>query len=224
MSYEPFIVAYLKEIFWYTFDMKIYLARHGQNEDNINGILNGHRDKPLTELGIRQAHEVAEKIKEANIHFDVVFSSPLIRAFKTAEIISDITGSPQPITYNNLKERDFGAMTGIAVDKVKEMCTPHIIETDIITYFLSSKGSETFQDLINRAKLVLAEMEEKHANQTILLVTHGDIGKMIYAAYYDLPWKGVLTQFHFGNSELLLLSKDSPYNESHVFSIKQHNH
>lgn len=55
--------------------LKIYLARHGQNEDNANGILNGHRDMPLTEVGIGQAHEVAEKIKESGLTFDVVLSS-----------------------------------------------------------------------------------------------------------------------------------------------------
>ena len=67
--------------------LKIFLARHGQNEDNANGILNGHRDLPLTEIGIAQAHEVADKIKEAGLSFDVVLSSPLSRALKTAEII-----------------------------------------------------------------------------------------------------------------------------------------
>ena len=41
--------------------MKIYLARHGQDKDNENGILNGHRDTALTELGLSQAKEIAEK-------------------------------------------------------------------------------------------------------------------------------------------------------------------
>ncbi|MBP7769257.1 histidine phosphatase family protein, partial [Candidatus Saccharibacteria bacterium] len=39
--------------------MSIYIARHGQNKDNAEGILNGHRDRPLTELGRRQAMELA---------------------------------------------------------------------------------------------------------------------------------------------------------------------
>jgi len=199
--------------------MKIYLARHGQNKDNVNGILNGHRDEPLTELGIRQAHEVAEKIKKADLHFDVVYSSPLTRAFKTAEIISDTTCNPYPIKHDGLIERDFGVMTGVKTKKIKELCTPNIIETDTITYFLNPEGAETFQDLMSRAKLLLTEIKKNHTNKTILLVSHGDIGKMIYATYYNLPWKNVLTQFHFGNSELLLLSKDSPYSDSHVFLL-----
>jgi hypothetical protein len=54
-------------------------------------------------------------------------------------------------------------------------------------------------------------------------VTHGDIGKMIYAAYYNLDWKEILTMFHFGNSELLILSSDTSANEAHVIEIEQYN-
>ncbi len=67
-------------------------------------------------------------------------------------------------------------------------------------------------------------MQSMHEDGSILLVTHGDVGKMIYAAYYNLGWKDVLTQFHFGNCELLLLSEDSPATEAHVFKQNQHNH
>ncbi len=72
--------------------LKIYLARHGQNADNVKGILNGHRDEPLTEKGLAQAYEIAHKTKSAGISFNAVYSSPLSRAFDTAKIMSEITG------------------------------------------------------------------------------------------------------------------------------------
>ena len=56
------------------------------------------------------------------------------------------------------------------------------------------------------------------------MVTHGDIGKMIYAAYYNLDWQQVLTMFNFGNAEILLLAEDSVPEDTHIFNIKQHNH
>jgi probable phosphoglycerate mutase len=200
---------------------KIYLARHGQDQDNVNRILNGHRDKPLTEIGINQAKEVAEKIKEASIKFDVIFSSPLQRAFKTAEIIAEISGNIIPIKEDLLIERDFGIMTGKPVSSIIEMCTPNIIETEEINYFLSPEGAETFQDLINRGKKLLDKLEKNYQDKNILLVTHGDIGKMIYCVFYHQDWKDILKAFHFGNSELLLMSDDSSANEAHVFKIKQ---
>ncbi len=203
--------------------LKIYLARHGQNEDNANGILNGHRDLPLTSIGIEQAREVAEKIKEAGLKFDSILSSPLGRALKTAEIISAINNFPLPEVVPELIERDFGSMTGVEQSKVEALCAPDIIKTETVTYFLSPEGAETFPDLLVRAKKLLDELNTVYSDGSVLLVTHGDFGKMIYAQYYGLDWKDVLTMFHFGNSELLLLSPDSEAGEAHVFTILQHN-
>lgn len=203
--------------------LKIYLARHGQNEDNANGVLNGHRDLPLTDTGIAQAAEVAYKIKGEGLHFDVVLSSPLSRALKTAEIISEINNLPEPKVIDELIERDFGVMTGLEQSRIEELCAPDILKTELITYFLSPEGAETFPDLLARANKLLNALMDTYKDGSILLVTHGDFGKMIYASYYNLDWKDVLTLFHFGNSELLLLSQDSLAENAHIFMIPQHN-
>lgn len=203
--------------------LKIYLARHGQNEDNANGILNGHRDLPLTDTGIAQAAEVAYKIKDEDLRFDIVLSSPLSRAFKTAEIISKINDFPKPKVMGELIERDFGVMTGLEQSHIEELCTPDVLKAELITYFLSPGGAETFPDLLARANKLLKNLTDTYKDGSILLVTHGDFGKMIYASYYNLDWKEVLTLFHFGNSELLLLSQDSSAENAHIFTIPQHN-
>ena len=67
-------------------------------------------------------------------------------------------------------------------------------------------------------------MTNNHNDQNILLVTHGDLGKMLYAEYYNIDWREVLESFHFGNSELLLLAPDSPAENTHIFNIDQYNH
>lgn len=204
--------------------LKLYIARHGQNIDNFNGILNGHRDEPLTEKGVEQANDIASRIKDSDLTFDFVYSSPLIRAFDTAVIISETSNNPQPIVEPLLIERDFGIMTGRKTPDIESVCSPSIIKTDTITYFLNPEGAETFPDLVNRSHVLLDKIMAQHSSGSILLVCHGDIGKMIYAKYYELDWKTVLTQFHFGNCDLLLLSPDSPAEDSHVFRLEQHNH
>ena len=203
--------------------LKIYLARHGQNKDNVEGILNGHRDEPLTEKGIGQAHEIANKIKGVDLSFDLIYSSPLIRAYDTAEIISETIGSTKPVKESLLIERDFGIMTGKKISDIDKFCAPNIIKAEIITYFLDPEGAETFPDLMKRGRILLDKIQKEHKDGNMLLVTHGDIGKMIYAEYYKLDWKTVLTQFHFGNCDLLLMSEDSSPAEAHVFQIPQHN-
>ena len=204
--------------------LKIYLARHGQNADNLAGILNGHRDEPLTEKGIEQAHEVADKIKEVGISFDFVYSSPLVRAFDTAKVIAETNNLPTPIAEPLLIERDFGIMSGKKQSDIEAFCAPDVLKTETVTYFLSPEGAETFLDLMQRARKLLDAIRERHQSGNILLVTHGDMGKMIYAEYYNLDWKNILTQFHFGNCDLLLLSEDSSAEKSHVFKLAQYNH
>lgn len=204
--------------------LKIYLARHGQNLDNANGILNGHRDEPLTEKGIEQAHEVARLIKAAGLRFDHIFTSPLIRAHKTAEIIAETIAGPKPVVLDELIERDFGSMTGIEQSRIEELCSPDIIKTDTVTYFLDPPGAETFPDLLVRARRLLAQLQEEYLDGSLLLVTHGDFGKMVYAAYYGLDWQDILTLFHFGNSEILELSPEPGARDTHSsFIIEQHN-
>ncbi|OYX40877.1 hypothetical protein B7Y94_05985 [Candidatus Saccharibacteria bacterium 32-49-12] len=203
--------------------LRIYLARHGQDVDNANGVLNGHRDLPLTDVGLAQAAEVANKIKDAGLVFDIIISSPLSRAYQTAQIIAEVNGLSAPKIMNELIERDFGIMTGKHYSQVAEICGNDVFETETITYFLSPEGAESFPALMERAAKLLAHLEENYPDASILLVTHGDFGKMIYAQYYQLDWKDVLRLFHFGNSELLLLSPDSAASDAHVFKIIQHN-
>ena len=238
-------------------DLRIYLARHGQDEDNAAGILNGHRDQPLTSIGMNQASTVAEKIRRAGLSFDAIYSSPLQRAHKTAQIIAsegqclrskEGTAStcnskgedndddgivaksiPSVQVMDQLIERNFGVMTGTPTKEIQERCSGpgELLLTDTISYFLKPDGAETFPDLMQRAKSVIDDIVERHegrGDESVLLVTHGDFGKMMYAAYYQLQWEDVLKQFHFGNSEVLLLSKDSTADKAHVFEIEQFNH
>lgn len=203
--------------------LNIFLARHGQDQDNVQGILNGRRDQALTALGISQAEQTAEHIKASGLSFAAVYTSPLQRAQKTAEIITQKIGIDKALVLENLIERNFGVMTGCATKDIEKLCQPEIIKTETITYFLSPEGAETFPDLIKRAQIVLQEIRTRHQEGNILLVTHGDIGKMIYAAYYNLDWSEVLAPFHFGNSDLLILAPHSSASEAHFFKNKQYN-
>ena len=127
-----------------------------------------------------------------------------------------------------LIERDFGAMTGVPIKEIVQRCAPeNLLKTETINYFLSAEGAEAFPDLLTRGKKAIDKIQELYKEEkgetSVLLVTHGDLGKMLYAAYYNLDWVDVLKQFHFGNSEVLLLSEFSSPDEAHVFKINQYN-
>ena len=102
------------------------------------------RNATLTIVGEQQAHLLAEKIKELGLKFNVIYSSPLKRTLKTAKIISQVSGMPKPIISEALIERDFGIMTGKPISSIKELCSPNIIQAEMITYFLIQKGPKLF--------------------------------------------------------------------------------
>ena len=204
--------------------LNIYLARHGQDEDNAAGILNGHRDNPLTAKGVEQAEGLAAHVQAAGIHFDAVYASPLRRAFKTAEIVAAHVHAPKPVVLDLIIERNFGVMTGKPVASITETCAPDILQAGQLTYFLKVDGAESFPELYERAGKALDAVRKSHHSGNILLVAHGDIGKMLYGNFYGLDWLSVLKNFHFGNSELLLCSPMSPAEETHIFSTPQFNH
>jgi len=187
--------------------LNIYIVRHGQDEDNAKSILNGHRDKALTVLGKKQAKEMALTLKKMSVDFSALYVSPLKRAQETAQIIARELKLKPAKVLPNLIERDFGIMTGKPVADVVSLCTPRVIITNGVNYFLDPYGAETFPQLLKRAKLVLAEIKKKHKTGNVLLVTHGDIGKMIFAAYYHLDWLSTIKMFYFKNSDALLLAK-----------------
>ncbi|HNX10586.1 MAG TPA: histidine phosphatase family protein [bacterium] len=203
--------------------LKIYLTRHGQDKDNEQGILNGHRDEPLSDLGISQAGDLVMGIKKIGLTFEKVYTSPLLRTRQTADIIARELKLAEPEVLEDLIERDFGTMTGQKIADIKTLCAGNLLSAGPINYFLSPEGAETFPQLIVRAQKMLAKIEAWHQDGNVLLVTHGDIGKMIYAAYYNLDWQETLLLFHFGNTDLILLSPDSTPAQAHVLEARQYN-
>ena len=83
----------------------LYLVRHGETDWNVKGLLQGHTDIDLNKTGIKQAKELAKKLRR--IKFAISFSSDLLRARRTAEIIA--TEKKIAVkTTTTLRERKFG--------------------------------------------------------------------------------------------------------------------
>lgn len=147
----------------------IYIVRHGETDFNVEGRYGGRIDVPLNENGIKQAKMVSENLK--NIKFDKVFSSPLIRAYQTAQIIY----KGEIIKDDRLIERDNGDLEGKLKTEIKDYI-------DFNDPNETKYNIESIIDFRNRINNFLDEITQKYSGENILIVTHAGVG--IYARCY----------------------------------------
>ena len=140
----------------------IYIIRHGKTELNRANALQGRSDHPLNDEGILQAKEAAQKLQ--GVTFSHVFSSPLIRALQTAELI--VPGLT-PVIDERLIEMDYGPYEGLDLNH---------LPPEILTFFsdfvhnLAPEGMEQLSSVVERAGAFLEEIRSLKGN--ILISTH----------------------------------------------------
>ena len=144
----------------------IYIIRHGQTEKNRANVLQGRSDIPLNDSGRQQAEEVRNRVIKAGIHFDLVYTSPLIRAVQTAAIIAE--GIPQ-LKDDRLIEMDYGPYEGMDLADP----APEVLEffRDFV-HNPAPNGMEPLQAIVVRLGSFLEEIREEAAEKNILISTH----------------------------------------------------
>lgn len=174
--------------------MKIYLVRHGQTEWNKRGKLQGQVNIALAPEGVWQAEKTAEGMKD--IPFDIIFSSPLKRAYSTAEIIR--AGREIPIIRDDrLKEMSFGIMEGRKFAKIKNSTTMTRAKRLFSdpAHYRAPKYGESFYDLIKRTDEFFKEqiLPLEGEKETVLITAHGAVIRSVLVNLNHWPvgdfWK-----------------------------------
>ena len=167
--------------------MEILLTRHGQTEWNVLKKVQGRTDIELNETGIQQAKDTARKLQDENI--DLIISSPLKRAAKTANIIGETRNIPV-IFDERIVERGFGEFEGV---RPKENEFADLWNYDLN---LQEHGVESIQSFFGRVYEFLDDIKEKYNGKKILLVTHGGTSKPVNC-YFNGIENGL--KFHLDN-------------------------
>ncbi len=156
--------------------MKLFLVRHGQSEWNLANRFTGWKDVDLTEKGVEEAEKAGELLK--NEKFDEAFTSDLIRAQRTLDIILKETHREDiPVTKNQaLNERDYGDLTGLNKDDARKEFGEEQVHIWRRSYDTPPPGGESLKD--TRAR-VLPYFKEKiipeiKAGKNILIAAHGN--------------------------------------------------
>ena len=153
--------------------MKLYVARHGQTQYNLEKRICGRADVPLTKRGIMQAHELAEIMKPYSV--DKIIASPAKRARDTAVIVGRAVGA-DVIFDDRLFERDFGDTDGTPE------ATPgfqHQFEQFAYQY----PNGESLLRVVQRIYNFLDEVKFKYQDQNIMIISHGGVCRVIHSYF-----------------------------------------
>lgn len=152
--------------------MKLVLVRHGESNWNKIGIVQGWRDPHLSEHGREQVGSVAKKL--SGNHFDVLYSTPLRRAYQSARIISDRIGLPI-VTKEELKEMYFGDWEGKSLKKVEQEYPGMLSRWFENPTGMKIPGGESITSFRNRVVSAFDEIRSKHMDEDVLAVLHGGV-------------------------------------------------
>lgn len=166
--------------------MELIVVRHGETEENARRIIQGHGHGTLTAKGQRQIKQAAKQL--ANEHIDVMYSSDLRRCVETARAIHAYHQNIPLILRTELREFRFGIFQGLPatwfswvkrVDGGVKLRLP---------------GIETPQMVRERLVPFLNHVFEKHAGETVLLVTHGGPIRIIRSQLESIPLKNLFQE------------------------------
>ncbi|MCM1568614.1 MAG: histidine phosphatase family protein [Roseburia sp.] len=153
--------------------MKIYFVRHGETDWTRQQRLQGRQDIPLNERGIRQLEETGKRIAQMGLSIDVILSSPLLRARKSAELIAGALGYPieEIVTEPLFIERDFGRGEGTVIEDLG-----HRFPED------THEDMESIEETCKRADKAIRRVVSAYSGKTVLVVAHGAILKALLEA------------------------------------------
>lgn len=153
----------------------IYFVRHGESEFNRDKLFAGRSESPLTDLGRQQAEAAAANMVEQQIEPEAIVSSPLSRAYETAQIIAKRLNYPETriISEPLFAERSFGVLEGTSRDEFFNAYSYQDID--------NAPNAETLERLQERATKAVTYLKTLPA-QHLLVVSHSGFYRAFYRA------------------------------------------
>lgn len=173
---------------------RLHLLRHGQVSGFENRRYNGQADVSLTELGIRQSHDYAEKLKTLSL--TAVYSSDLTRSAFGAKLIA-AEHNLLPVQDARLRELDIGDWEGLNWDEIQQRW-PELWQArlaDLVN--VAPPGGESLLQMAQRVRPVIHGLIEKHSGEEIAIVAHGGVNRVVLLDAIGAPLSNM---FHIEQS------------------------
>ena len=163
---------------------KLILLRHGQSQWNLENRFTGWKNIPLTEKGESEAKKAGELIKKHKIHIDIVFSSVLERAIRTAEIavkeaqLNNLLENNKLIVTQSekLNERDYGDLVGLNKQETDDKFGKQQVHIWRRSYETPPPNGESLKNVVERVSPYFKENIEPclEKGDNILIAAHGN--------------------------------------------------
>lgn len=205
---------------------ELVVVWHGQTTANRTGILQGQLDTPLDAVGIAQAHAIAERLK--NDRFAAVYSSDLTRAMFTAQAI--VSHHPELVITpcRELREWNLGELQAQSYDDLRQKYPEILTGFKLDSPIPAIPGGESQKDFQKRISDFMEFLSCRHANERILLVSHGGAMQRMFSHVTGMLAPGNIRPL-CGNASLSVFQKRTAgwqlitWNDtSHLADIVQH--
>ncbi|HVX92133.1 MAG TPA: 2,3-bisphosphoglycerate-dependent phosphoglycerate mutase [Xanthobacteraceae bacterium] len=198
----------------------LVLVRHGQSAWNLTNQFTGWRDIDLTEQGIAEARAAGRKLKAQGIRFDVGFTSALVRAQRTLDIMLQEMGQPQiPVIKDRaLNERDYGDLSGLNKDDARKRWGEEQVHIWRRSYDVAPPGGESLKDTAARVlPYYLQEILPRvMRGERTLVVAHGNSLRALVMVLDRLSPEGIVKrELATGVPLVYRLNADSTVAEKH---------
>ncbi len=168
-------------------ETRLLLIRHG--EAGRPGVLHGHVDVPLTDRGREQVWRLARRLAEEPLN--AVYSSDLSRARESARILAEERGLGV-VEDPAFRELSMGAWDGVPVDELLRREPEALRQWWDDPVCTGPPGGESLRDLARRVLPALERVIRAHPGQTVALVAHGGVNRVILLDRLEAP----LEAFH----------------------------
>jgi probable phosphoglycerate mutase len=185
--------------------MKLFLIRHGQTDWNIRGKIQGSCDIELNDAGIKQAEELGEYLSNKEFKFTKIFTSPLKRAMKTAEILSKRTNTLYE-AINGLEEINLGEWEGLTWAEVQEKYPTEYKEWYQNRRYTRPPQGESYQDMLQRVLSSVHKIKTENMDE-VVIVTHSAVIMCLQCHLYNTPLEE-MSKFKTDNTSITVVDSD----------------
>lgn len=182
--------------------MKLYFIRHGESEANLQHVISNYGSAfGLTDHGKQQVQELAERLNDLDV--SMMFSSPVLRAMDTADILYQTLGLPYRV-HEALREYNCGILEGKS-DEESWRQHRHYYEEWTLHHNYDSKpeGGESFVDIQNRF-VPFIESFKRDDHEEVLLVGHGGIFHLMLPLVLTNVDDQFVQTHNIGNAEYVI--------------------